>query len=456
MDRLTAHPDLHVYHYGAYEPTALKQLVARHATREFELDELLHGKVFVDLYGITRQAARAGVESYGLKGVEALYRFERNPDVGSGLGSLGRWQDYLETHDRTRLDEIAVYNRDDCLSTRALDGWLRARRPDAEQKFEIVLDDLAPAPPHEPGDRKRALQARTEALRETLLAGLPDDESADTAEQRARRLMFALTGYHTREAKPAWWAYYDRRTKTPDELRDEDPEAIGGLQEISREQVNSSWQWTLSYPPQDHKIEPGRADDPIARTGVTVVSVDEEQRIVVVETVTEPRRRGPPRDRPGRAAGDREADRAPCSISPRTSPAVDSTCRASAAISCSAAPRGSSPEHPHCSPGNSTSTASAPRSWGSITAPSWCRARRAPARRGPEHGSRSRSSMPASASVSWPPPTRRSTTCWRRSTTPPTRSAFTFAAGANSPATATRTRAPGSTAPQPPTKATGR
>ena len=79
MERLEAHPDLHVYHYNAYEPTALKRLVARHATRELELDELLRRKVFVDLYGITRQAVRAGVESYGLKGIEAALPVRAQP-----------------------------------------------------------------------------------------------------------------------------------------------------------------------------------------------------------------------------------------------------------------------------------------------------------------------------------------------------------------------------------------
>jgi uncharacterized protein len=69
-DRLQTHPDLHVFHYNAYETVALRKLVARHATREHEVDELLRRKVFVDLYGITRQAVRAGVESYGLKGME--------------------------------------------------------------------------------------------------------------------------------------------------------------------------------------------------------------------------------------------------------------------------------------------------------------------------------------------------------------------------------------------------
>src|SRR5438034_5323316 len=40
-ERLTRHPDMHVYHYGAYEPTALKQLMGVYATREDAVDALL-------------------------------------------------------------------------------------------------------------------------------------------------------------------------------------------------------------------------------------------------------------------------------------------------------------------------------------------------------------------------------------------------------------------------------
>jgi uncharacterized protein len=281
--RLRTYPDLHVYHYNSYEPVALKHLVARHATRELELDDLLRRKIFVDLYGITRQAVRAGIESYGLKGIEAVYGFERNAELQDALGSLSRWQNWLETKEQKLLDEIALYNHDDCLSTHALLGWLRDRRPDAEEQFGIVFDELEPEPPHDPTPRAVELQRRTDALRETLLAGLPDDESLDTAADRAKRVMFALTGYHTREAKPGWWAFFDRRdNKTPEELRDEDLEALGGLEELACEQVGNNWQWTLRYPPQEHKIGPGGADDPIAERGVTVVEVDEEARTVVV------------------------------------------------------------------------------------------------------------------------------------------------------------------------------
>ena len=47
--------------------------------------------------------------------------------------------------------------------------------------------------------------------------------------------MFALTGYHAREAKPGWWAFFARGEMTVEQLTDEDGDAIGGLVEVTRE-----------------------------------------------------------------------------------------------------------------------------------------------------------------------------------------------------------------------------
>jgi uncharacterized protein len=282
MARLSIYPDLHVFHYNVYETTALKKLVARHATRELELDELLKRKVFVDLYGITRQAVRAGVERYGLKAVEALYDFERNVEL-DGVGSLRRWQNWLDNRGQKWLDEIALYNQDDCRSTHALYDWLWSLRPAVEEQFDLTLATLAPEPPHPPSDRALELQQRTEALRPRLVADLPDDESQDTPEQRARRLAFALTGYHAREAKPQWWAFFDRRNKTVEQLRDEDSDAIGDLTPMSVEDGGRSWNWTLGYEPQDHKLGPGdQVDDPMAERGATIIELDDATCRVVV------------------------------------------------------------------------------------------------------------------------------------------------------------------------------
>ncbi|MEA2311139.1 MAG: hypothetical protein QOE28_1107, partial [Solirubrobacteraceae bacterium] len=108
--RLEVHPDLHIYHYNHYEPTAIKTLMARYGSREREVDDMLRRKVFVDLYTVVRQALRIGTESYSLKAVEALYPLERDAAVTDAGGSILAYQQWLETGDDATLRAIAAYN----------------------------------------------------------------------------------------------------------------------------------------------------------------------------------------------------------------------------------------------------------------------------------------------------------------------------------------------------------
>ena len=59
VDQIGRHPGAHIYHYAAYEPTALKRLAMRYATMEAELDQLLRERRFVDLYRVVVQSLRA-------------------------------------------------------------------------------------------------------------------------------------------------------------------------------------------------------------------------------------------------------------------------------------------------------------------------------------------------------------------------------------------------------------
>ena len=127
-ERRAADPAMHVYHYAAYEVTALKRLTCEYGTREEELDDLLRGEVFVDLYKVVSQGLRLSHERYGLKQVETFY-FERDADLRAGDDSIVLYEDWLERHDPQILDDIAAYNEEDCVSTLQLRDWLLPLRP---------------------------------------------------------------------------------------------------------------------------------------------------------------------------------------------------------------------------------------------------------------------------------------------------------------------------------------
>lgn len=83
VSRRESDPQMHVYHFGAYEPAALKRLMGLYATREDAIDVMLWEGTFIDLHSIFKQGVRASVEEYSLKKLELLYAFDRKtpPDV---------------------------------------------------------------------------------------------------------------------------------------------------------------------------------------------------------------------------------------------------------------------------------------------------------------------------------------------------------------------------------------
>ena len=95
-ERRARDPGMHVYHYNHYEPTALKKLAGRYATCVDELDALLRGHVFVDLYKVVRQGLRASVESYSIKKLEPFFGFTRSVDLRDARRCLAAFEAWLE------------------------------------------------------------------------------------------------------------------------------------------------------------------------------------------------------------------------------------------------------------------------------------------------------------------------------------------------------------------------
>jgi uncharacterized protein len=267
--RLERHPDLHVYHFSGSEPSTLKRLMAEHSTREAQVDDLLRRQVFVDLHTIVRRALRAGVPSYSLKDVEALYGFSRSGAVQSGTQAILHYERWLGPRSPALLDEIAAYNLEDCRSTLGLLEWLhRLRPPDLPWPDPPELHPLSP-------EATEAIDVRQQ-LRQELVDGAEPGTP--------RWLVGELLEYHRREARPAWWAYFDRLGKSPEELL-EDTEAIAYL-EVDRstppEPRKRSLVHTLIFPIQDHKLRLGETvqDPATGRSAGEIVEIDDTRGAV--------------------------------------------------------------------------------------------------------------------------------------------------------------------------------
>ncbi|HEU5326402.1 MAG TPA: TM0106 family RecB-like putative nuclease [Candidatus Limnocylindria bacterium] len=264
-ERLERYPNMHVYHYAAYEPTALKRLMGRHATREEAVDRLLRGGVLVDLFRAVRQGVRASVESYSIKRLEPLYGFERAIPLKDATSSIVAFEEWLQLADTERpssaiLDEIAAYNRDDVVSTLRLRDWLEARRRELETMTGAPVPRPVPQSP-EPAEKLSEVAARVEEVGARLTDGVPADEAERSAEQQARWLLAQLLSWHRREMKATYWEFFHRIGMTSDELVTDDV-ALGRLRLIGpdgepyRPTPKSKWRqdWRYAMPPQEHDI----------------------------------------------------------------------------------------------------------------------------------------------------------------------------------------------------------
>ncbi|HEX7536395.1 MAG TPA: TM0106 family RecB-like putative nuclease [Dermatophilaceae bacterium] len=262
--RLRADPEMHVYHYAAYEQSALKRLTGRHGTRETELDALLRGERFVDLYAVVRGGIRISKPSYSIKKLEDFYWGQTRTaaseaEVADAMTSVVEYERFLVDGDQTILDSIERYNREDVRSTHDLHEWLEDRRAELE-----TVHGVQPRPGVKDGAATDDASAAEQA--EAALADrLRDSEQA---------LLAGLVGWHRRENRPRWWEFF-RVGDLDDEMLVEDGSTIGGLSAPVRVgEVKASFLWRYDFEPQDCKLSVGKSaidvNDPHSALGEVV------------------------------------------------------------------------------------------------------------------------------------------------------------------------------------------
>jgi uncharacterized protein len=266
VDRIVAafaaHREMHVYHFGSYEPTQFKRLSGRYATRETELDTILRAELFVDLHTIVKHSVKASVETYSLKDLEQFCGLKREQDLRAATASRRAIEWAIEMRDdlsestlAQHADAVERYNREDCISAARLRNWLESLR--------AAIDNDLPRPELQPGDASERVAETTEetqrVMADLLKGPMPVDPAERSDEQHARWLMAHLLEWHRRENKAAWWEYFRLRGLPLEDYEDE-RSALAGLQFVgtvggtAKRPINR-----YSFPAQDHDIR--RGDD---------------------------------------------------------------------------------------------------------------------------------------------------------------------------------------------------
>lgn len=258
-------PQAHIYHFAPYEPSALKRLALRHATREAELDGLLRAEAFVDLYAVVRRGLLAGVERYSIKDLEPLFGYKRAQALDEAGMSRRLIEVALESGglDDALAEHRAIvedYNREDCESALRLRQWLESLRAGLEA--DGVMLPRPVTADGEASERVSALDERLATLRDALLTRLPEDAADWSPAGRARFLLAHLLGFQRREDKAAWWDFFRLRGLDDEERRDERRAVVGLSFEGEVPPAKASGKRLVPihryrFPPQEIDARPG-------------------------------------------------------------------------------------------------------------------------------------------------------------------------------------------------------
>lgn len=293
MARLKQFPDLHIYHFSPYEPSAIKRLTGRHGIHEADLDWLLRAERFTDLYAVIRESMRASVERYSLKDLEQFAGYTRKIELQQASSARRTVEFALELNDHASLTgeiiaRVEEYNADDCFATAAIHQWLEKLRAGSVAKGnDIARPELKTG---EATDNVEELQIRAKSLFEGLTQGLPEDRSTWTEHDKAKWLLANQIDYFRRESKSAWWEFFRLHEMSHDELIDE-RKAIAGLQYIGDVPLTGRSKLPIhrySYPPQEVGIGEDDALHEVMGNKIgTVHALSQEQCIIDIKKTGE-------------------------------------------------------------------------------------------------------------------------------------------------------------------------
>ena len=291
VDKWKKYPDLYIYHYAPYEPSAIKRLASRHAIFEVEVDQLLRAERFIDLYAVIRESLQASVERYSLKDLELFTDYVRQISLQEASEARRRLDAAIELNavDRIANQDIEIverYNEDDCRATAALHQWLeQIYQEQVSSGVEFSRPELKYGDPSETVDE---LDTQARQLHDALVKDLPEDPGSWNDEHHSLWLLAHQVDYFRRESRSKWWEYFRLHELDEEEALDE-RYAIAGLlfdKELPKQKRERNPTHRYRFPPQEVSIDEGDAVEEILRNRIgTIKSISlEDGRIDIKKT----------------------------------------------------------------------------------------------------------------------------------------------------------------------------
>ena len=262
---LKKYKNAHVYHYNSYEETALKKLSQKYEVKIKEVDFILREKKFIDLFKVVKDSVLLSVENYRLKTIEKFYNLDREEDISSGQDSLVAFENYLESGHQDILDEIVLYNKQDCKSLIYLQSWLNDIKPkeiNYKKSDEIVISE-------------KSLEIINEEKEvENIIDNLKDKDI------ELKPILSQLNFYNRKEQRAEWWSYFSNIQKNTEDLI-EDNSCIGGLSLLNKVEEGINNILEFKFPAQITKMKIGDyVLDQNGENSASLVSIDYTNCIV--------------------------------------------------------------------------------------------------------------------------------------------------------------------------------
>jgi len=280
-------PEMHIFHYAPYEPSAVKRLSTRYAVFEEEVDRILRAELFIDLFSVIKESLIASVESYTLKEIEKFTGYTRIANLRKASETRRKMSIALDFDDFSSMftedfELIQEYNSDDCVATKELHLWL-------ENIYQDQLRNGAPLerPDIKTGDASEKVEEgdkQAKALYDSLVQMLPEDPDDWTNEDKAKWLLAHQIEFYRREMKSAWWEFF-RLNELEDNDLLEERKGISGLQLIGTHPDSQKVPiHTYRYPAQEITLNKGDyLSEPKGYRVGTIYDFSLEERIVHIK-----------------------------------------------------------------------------------------------------------------------------------------------------------------------------